>query len=71
MVAAAIGLSLLAIVITLVTRLLGQTDYDGGIWAFILVLPLVGFPIGFLLLIVLIILTAVRRGRAARDAGKQ
>lgn len=66
MIAAIIGLSIIAIVVVLIAGP-GQAD---GIWPIIFVLPIVGLPIGFVLIIVLLVLSTVRRGRADRDAGK-
>ncbi|MCU1543413.1 MAG: hypothetical protein JWM50_1278 [Microbacteriaceae bacterium] len=68
MLAAAIGLSVLAIVAVIAGTGLGVRDFDEGVWPTILVLPTVGLPIGFVLLIALIVMNAVRKSRAARDA---
>jgi hypothetical protein len=40
-----------------------------GIWPVVTMLPLIGLPIGFVLIIVLLATSIVRRGRAAKDAG--
>ena len=48
---------------------LGRDDFAQGIWPAITILPLIGLPIGFVLIIVLLVVSAVRRGRAAKDAG--
>jgi uncharacterized membrane protein len=68
MLAAAIGLSVLAIVAIIAGTGFGVRDFDEGIWPTIVVLPTIGLPIGFVLLIVLIVLSAARKSRAARDA---
>jgi uncharacterized membrane protein len=68
MLAAAIGLSVLAIVAIIAGTGFGVRDFDEGVWPTIVVLPTIGLPIGFVLLIVLIVLSAARKSRAARDA---
>ncbi|GAB3607513.1 hypothetical protein GCM10027413_29220 [Conyzicola nivalis] len=68
MLASAIGLSVLAIIAILAGTGLGVRDFDEGIWPVIIILPNIGFPIGILLLIALVIVSARRKSRAARDA---
>mgnify|MGYP002622784230 CR=1 FL=1 len=48
---------------------LGRDDFATGIWPMITMMPLIGLPIGFVLIITLLVVSAVRRGRAAKDAG--
>ena len=69
MLASAIGLSVLAIIAILAGNGLGVRDFDEGIWPIVIVLPNIGFPIGIILLVVLVIVSARRKSRAARDAG--
>jgi hypothetical protein len=69
MLASAIGLSVLAIIAILAGTGLGVRDFDEGIWPVIIILPNIGFPIGIILLVVLVIVSARRKSRAARDAG--
>ena len=64
---AAIVLSIIGIVMSLVARAT-EADITTGIWPIILVLPLPGLIIAFLLLIALLVVTAVRRSQAAKDA---
>ncbi|MGV8885287.1 MAG: hypothetical protein ACOH1T_06810 [Microbacteriaceae bacterium] len=66
-VAVAIGLSLLAIVVSLILTATG-VDMKSGIGPVVLTLPIFTLPLGFLLIIVLIIVTNIQRGRAAKDA---
>ena len=69
MVAATIGLSILAFLAVMIGTLAGVGADDGfseGIWPAILILPLIGLPIGFVLLIVLLIVNGVRRSRESR-----
>lgn len=48
---------------------LGREEFALGIWPAVTILPLIGLPIGFVLIIVLLVVSAVRRGRAPKDAG--
>ena len=72
MVASLIVLSLAAFIALIVGTAVGleRDDFAQGIWPTITILPLIGLPIGFVLIIVLLVVSAVRRGRAARDAGQ-
>jgi len=69
MVASAIGLSIIAIIAVIAGTGFGVKDFDEGIWPVLIVLPSIGLPIGVLLLIALVIVIAVRKSRAAKDAG--
>lgn len=68
MLAASLGLSVIAMVTTLVARAVGVTDLSAGLWPVIVILPGVGLPLSFALLLALILISAVRRSRAARNA---
>lgn len=68
MIASSIGLSLIAIFAILIAGGAGA-DLSQGMWPVVLVLPAVGFPIGFALVIALLIVSLVRRGNATKDAG--
>jgi uncharacterized membrane protein len=72
MVASIIVLSLAAFIALIVGTAVGleRDDFAQGIWPTVTILPLIGLPIGFVLIIVLLVVSAVRRGRAARDAGQ-
>ena len=48
---------------------LGREEFANGIWPIVTIMPLIGLPIGFVLIIALLVVSAVRRGRAAKDAG--
>jgi uncharacterized membrane protein len=71
MVASIVVLSLVAFVALIAGTALGleREDFAQGIWPTVTILPLIGLPIGFVLIIVLLVVSAVRRGRAAKDAG--
>ncbi len=67
MVAAIIGLSLLCFVVLLVAGLMG-TRMSEGLWPVLAWIPYVGLPVGFVLIIILLLLGVRRRGKAAKDA---
>jgi uncharacterized membrane protein len=68
MIASAIGLSLVAIFAVLIAGG-ASVDLGEGLWPTIRLVPLVGFPIGFILIFALLITSLVRRGNATKDAG--
>ncbi|MDM4763732.1 hypothetical protein QT381_12005 [Galbitalea sp. SE-J8] len=63
MIAAVVGLSIIAIIVSMIVRAAG-----GEVWPVVVALPLVGLPIAFVLIIVRLVVTAVRRARESRDA---
>jgi hypothetical protein len=67
MIASAAGLSILAILATIVANLTGVNTRE-GVWLTITVLPFIGLTIAFLLMIVFAIVSIVRRRRLARDS---
>jgi len=71
MVASVIVVSLASFVALIIGTSIGlqRDDFAVGIWPIVTIMPLIGLPIGFVLIIVLLIVSAVRRGRAAKDAG--
>lgn len=60
------GLSVLAIVATAIAAF-ARIDVNQGVWPVIVVLPLVGLPFAFLLLIAFLMVSVVRRRRLTRD----
>lgn len=62
MIASAAGLSIIAIVATLIAGMTG-TDTSQGIWLTITVLPLIGLTLAVVLIIVFLIVSVVRRRR--------
>ena len=70
MVASSIGLSLVSFIAVIIATGAGVTNFGEGIWPLLIVLPAIGLPLGLILVIVLIVVSALRRGREARDAGK-
>ena len=70
MVAATVGLSVIAFLAVMIGTFAGVGADDGfsqGVWPLVLVLPMIGLPIGFLLLIALLIVNGVRRSRESRQ----
>lgn len=70
MVASAVGLSIISFLAVIIGTAAGVTDFSQGVWPVAIVLPAIGLPLGLVLVIVLIIISGVRRGREARDASK-
>lgn len=68
MVAAAVGLSITAFVSIIIGTASGVRNFGEGIWPVAFVLPLIGLPMGLILIIVLIVASGRRRGREARNA---
>ena len=69
MVAASIGLSIIAFLSIIIGTASGIRNFGEGLWPVAFVLPLIGLPIGLILIIVLIVASGLRRGREARNAG--
>jgi hypothetical protein len=72
MVASAVGLSIISFLAIIIGTAAGlaAADFSGGVWPIVFVLPLIGLPIGLVLMITLIIVSGLRRGREAKDARK-
>jgi hypothetical protein len=70
MVASAIGLSIICFLAVIIATAAGVKQFGEGVWPTILVLPTIGLPLGLILVIALIIVSGIRRGREARDARK-
>ncbi len=68
MMLAIVGLSILAFLAVILGTAAGLTakDFAVGVWPVVFTLPLIGLPIGFILILILLITTARRRGREAR-----
>lgn len=70
MVAGVIGASILAFIAIMIGTVAGVGANDGfsqGVWPFVFMFPLIGLPIGFLLIIGLMVISSLRRSRAARE----
>lgn len=68
MIASAIGLSILCFIIVIIATAAGITNFGTPPWPTVIILPAIGLPIGLVLMIVLIVVSGLRRGREARDA---
>ncbi len=67
----ALGLTILSIVCffaVILAKPLGVEDFSQGVWPLVVVLPLVALPIAFVMIIVLLIMSFVRRSRAGKGA---
>ena len=69
MIASSVGLAIVAFIAMIIGQLAGVNTRE-GIWLTVTVLPPIGLTFGFLLLIAFMVVSAIRRSRAARDAGK-
>ena len=65
MIAASAGLSILAIIATIIARTAG-VDTGAGVWLTVAVLPLIGLAIALALIIVFLVVSVVRRRRLAQ-----
>ncbi len=66
-----LGLAIAAIVCffaVIIARPLGVTDFSAGIWPLVVVFPLIALPLAFIMIVVLLIMSFVRRARANRGA---
>lgn len=66
MVGAIVGLSLLSFAVTIIGWLAMHQLPASGIWPLALTLPLIGLPVGMVLMIVLFIVVGIRRSRENR-----
>jgi hypothetical protein len=69
MLASSLGLSVLGILAIIIAPLFGVRDYT-GVWNTVFFLPPVGLTLSFLFLVSILVLSARRKARANRDAGK-
>ncbi|BDZ44813.1 hypothetical protein [Naasia aerilata] len=67
MAATVVGLSILSMIAVFVAGL-AKVDTSQGIWVAVTLLPLLGLPVGILLMIAAIVVNAVRRARSARSS---
>ena len=65
-----VALSLICFIAIIVATATGmsQEDFAEGLWPTVSLLPLVGLPLGMVLIVVLLLVSVRRRGRAAKDA---
>jgi hypothetical protein len=65
-----VALSLICFVAIIVATATGMSrdDFAQGLWPMVSVIPLFGLPLGMVLIVVLLLVSVRRRGRAAKDA---
>ncbi|MEO7121592.1 MAG: multidrug ABC transporter ATPase [Lacisediminihabitans sp.] len=70
MIVGIVGVSIVAFFAMIIGTFAGMTapDFAQGVWPTVAYAPLVGLPIGFILIFVLLILGIRRRGREAANA---
>jgi membrane protein DedA with SNARE-associated domain len=68
-VASIVGLAIFSIAAVLIGYAT-STNKGTGVWQVVDLIPGIALPLAFVLLIVLLIITFVRRSRTAKDAGK-
>lgn len=66
MIASSAGLSILAIIATIIAGL-AAVDLSAGVWPVVAVLPLIGLSLAFVLVIVFLVVSVVRRRRIAQS----
>ncbi|MFG6443908.1 multidrug ABC transporter ATPase [Microbacterium sp. P06] len=59
-----IVVSILCVFAAIFSRPLGVTNYGEGLWPLILLLPNIALPLGFVLIVVLLVMSFLRRARA-------
>jgi uncharacterized membrane protein len=67
MIAGIVGLSLLAFIAVIFGTLTGVRNFAENIWPIVFVLPMIGLPIGFVLIIVLMVITGIHRRNTTRE----
>lgn len=70
MIASSAGLSIVCIVAVFIAQVSGETDFDGGAWPIVRFLPVIGLPFAFVLIVVLLVVSVVRRRRLGSDGGR-
>lgn len=66
-IASIVGLSILSFLAVILGTALGVRDFSAGLWPTVLIFPLFGLPVGFVLIIVLLVVGARRRARESRN----
>ncbi|MGL4339067.1 MAG: multidrug ABC transporter ATPase [Rhodoglobus sp.] len=68
MIASIVGLSVVAFLAIIIGTMAGVRDFGDGVWPVVFLLPSLGLPIGLVLMVVLIVMSSLRRGRETRNA---
>lgn len=66
-----IAVALLSFFVTLIVGMSNREALAAGLWAFVYGISLVGLPVGFVLLVALLIISQVRRRREFRQNQNQ
>ncbi|MBN9140932.1 MAG: multidrug ABC transporter ATPase [Micrococcales bacterium] len=66
MIAAVMGVSIIAIVATMIAAASGAS-MSGGIWPALVLIGYIGLPLAFLMIVTFLVASSVRRRRLARD----
>jgi hypothetical protein len=69
MIVSTIALTIVALIAIIIGAGTG-VDASSGIWPAITILPMIGLPAAIVLIIALVVSSAVRRARAARDGNQ-
>jgi hypothetical protein len=67
---AVLALAIASIIALLVGRLVGVHSFSTGIWPTVAIMPLIALPLFLVLFISQLVVSAVRRSRAAKDAAE-
>jgi uncharacterized BrkB/YihY/UPF0761 family membrane protein len=70
MIVAVIGLSVLCFFAIIIATAVGVHDFTLPLWRVVGILPVIGLPIGFVLIFVLLIISIRSRRRENRDGGR-
>ena len=70
MVLSTIGLSILCFLLVIAGTSIWHIDPGEGVWPIIIALPLVGLPIGFILIVTLIVVNMRARRREAQGGSR-
>jgi ABC-type transport system involved in multi-copper enzyme maturation permease subunit len=58
-----VALAILSFFALMIAQLIGGVDFREGVWPVVRMLPLIALPIGFVLILTLLIMSFVRRNR--------
>jgi hypothetical protein len=67
---AVLALAIVSIIALLIGRLLGVASFATGIWPTVAIMPIIALPLFLVLFISQLLVSAVRRSRAAKDASE-
>ena len=70
MIVSVIGLSVICFFAVIIATAVGVHDFTGPLWRVVGILPIIGLPIGFILIFVLLIISIRSRRRENRDGSR-